>query len=239
MLGACNALTGVSDFSVCDTCGEDAGPALDAATLDAEARTDTAMPDVERADADADVEAGDPDADTDAGPLIGCQGAVACSRVVFVTSQSYAGNLGGVAGADAKCQALANASSAVRVKGRTFLAWVSTSATSPSARFARGTMPYVGADGSLIASNWTDLTNGNISAGISRDETGALSTVGGAWTGTTSAGATYAGSACTDWTSSAFGTKGISGNVGGNGNGWSSATNDDCTVRNALYCFEK
>src|SRR6185369_16979862 len=52
------------------------------------------------------------------------------ARVVFLSSATYNGNMGGYAGADAKCQALAAAVPALAPK--TFAAWISTSASSPS-----------------------------------------------------------------------------------------------------------
>src|SRR5687767_9183566 len=54
--------------------------------------------------------------DADAGA---CDGA-SCLRYVFVTSQRYDGNLGGLVGADAKCQSAANAGSLQVLRGRTF-----------------------------------------------------------------------------------------------------------------------
>ena len=44
-------------------------------------------------------------------------------RIVFVTSEIYLGNLGGIAGAHSKCQALANAAG---ISG-TFRPWLSSS----------------------------------------------------------------------------------------------------------------
>jgi hypothetical protein len=48
---------------------------------------------------------------------------LARTRVVFITSAIYSGNLGGLAGADAKCQARADASTGV-AKGKVFKAWL-------------------------------------------------------------------------------------------------------------------
>jgi hypothetical protein len=178
------------------------------------------------------------DAETDAPAPLDCEGSPECERVVFVTSLTYTGNLGGLAGADAKCQALADASPLPRVKGRTFLAWVSTTATSPDARFTHGIKPYIASNEELIASSWSDLTDGSLTSGIERDESG-IKRSEGAWTGTKSGGATYSGAACGNWTIASFAAGGERGNVGGSGGGWSSGQTDPCALQNHLYCFEK
>jgi hypothetical protein len=174
------------------------------------------------------------DASDGGGP--GCNGALDCERVVFVTKGTYVGAaVGGLAGADAKCQAAAATSTVARIKGHTFRAWLGTAAAPASARLAHGTKPYVLANGTTVAKNWTDLTDGGLNAGISRDETNAT-TDGGAWTGTNTNG-TASASTCGAWdTAQALGQRG---NVGGSGDGWTDATNADCTESFHLYCFEE
>jgi hypothetical protein len=236
-LSACNALTGASDLSTCTTCDE--VPGVDAA-IRADAKVpeasvlDGALRDVREAAAPADTGTA-ADAGAEAGN--GCQGAAACPRIVFVTSATYQGNLGGIAGADAKCQAAADASLIVGVKARTFRAWVSTSASSVSTRLTHGTQAYLRVDEIVVASDWTDLTNGTIQAPIHVDEQGDQQN-SGAGTATDSAGADFTGSACGDFTSSLIGTKGTRGNVGGSGGGWSSGGDDDCSTPDHLYCVE-
>jgi hypothetical protein len=87
---------------------------------------------------------------------------------VFITSTAYSGDLreggtgSGIGGADAKCQARAQA---VGLTG-TYKAWLSgsTAASSPSQRFTNtaNTGPYVlpDADATVIAVNWAELTSG-------------------------------------------------------------------------------
>lgn len=240
-VAACNSLSGVDDLQPCTFCELDGAPSLDAAgAVEAQPRDggpplpdarDSSMPTTDAAVGDATLEA-------EAAAPLGCQGAIACQRVVFVTSVEYTGDLGGVAGADAKCQARADASTVAGIHGRTFLAWVSTLATSPSTRMTHGTMPYVLGDGRAIASNWGDLTDGSLINGIDLDELG-LRRADSAWTATNSIGASYTGQSCQDWTSSKPGDKAPSGNVGGNGGGWSASGDDSCDITDALYCFEK
>ncbi len=86
---------------------------------------------------------------------------------VFVTSKAYDGALGGLSGADAKCQALADAA----MLGGTFKAWLSTEAESPSLRFTKQG-PWTLVDGTLLADDWAQLTSGTLKNAISRDEQG-------------------------------------------------------------------
>ncbi|MBA3549878.1 MAG: DUF4215 domain-containing protein [Nannocystis sp.] len=87
--------------------------------------------------------------------LDGCESdcTITPPRIVFVTSQVYNGNLGGLAGADAKCQALA---AAAKLPG-TYKAWLSDSNGSPSTRMTKVAAPYVRTDGVMVAGSWSDL----------------------------------------------------------------------------------
>ncbi len=88
---------------------------------------------------------------------------------VFLSSSTFQGNLGGLSGADAKCQALA---SAAGLPG-TYRAWLSDATSAPSSRFVRSTGPYRLVDGTTIALNWADLTDGSpLLATITMTETG-------------------------------------------------------------------
>ena len=89
-------------------------------------------------------------------------------RRVFLTSQKYAGNLGNIQGADAKCSSLANAANL----GGTWLAWISSSAGNPDQRFNKSAVPYLLTNGVVIAQNWSDLTDGSLQASINVDESG-------------------------------------------------------------------
>ena len=243
-VGACNALTGVSDLTPCASCELDGAPSFDAvADTGLVNRDGSTAPDARdgaiAADATLVDVATDAVADTGVDAAIGCQGAIDCERVVFVTSLDYSGALGGVTGADAKCQGLANASTVARIKGRTFLAWVSTMASPVSARFTHGSMAYVLGNGTVVASSWNDLVKGSLSNGIDLDELNAVRNNSVAWTATTSSNASFAGQSCNDWTVGTAGPKGVYGNVGGTGGGWSSNGVNDCGNANALYCFEK
>jgi hypothetical protein len=75
------------------------------------------------------------------------------SKTVFITSQMFDGALGGLEGADDKCN---QAAAAAGLSG-TFKAWLSNSSTGPADRFVRAELPYVRTDGVRIADHWTDL----------------------------------------------------------------------------------
>ena len=98
-----------------------------------------------------------------------CQPSVS-GKIVFVGSQKHTGNFGGIPGADSYCQNLA---SAAGLSG-TFRAWLSagTYASSPASRFNKSTIPYVLVDGTVIANNWADLTDGSIQHPINVNENG-------------------------------------------------------------------
>ena len=88
---------------------------------------------------------------------------------VFVTSTTHDGNLGGLAGADAICQARA---AAAGLPG-TYLAWLSDGSASPATRFlTQSAGPYRLVNGTTIADDWADLTSGDLDAPINITETG-------------------------------------------------------------------
>jgi len=181
----------------------------------------------------------DPSPPTDAGVDAagpGCNGLADCERIVFVTRGTFiAGAIGGIAGADAKCQAAADTSTVPRIKGRIFRAWISAGGVTPATRFPQGVKPYILANNTIVANNWADLTDGNLRNGINRDELG-QGVDNFAWTGTQTNG-TEGGMTCTGWASTTGG--GLRGNVGGDGNGWTESQNAACTAANHLYCFEQ
>ena len=87
---------------------------------------------------------------------------------VFVTSQSHNGDFGGLTGADAFCQNLALTAG---LSG-TYKAWLSDTTGSPATRFAPASVPYRLIDGTTIANDWNDLTDGTIQTPINLDEYG-------------------------------------------------------------------
>jgi hypothetical protein len=92
------------------------------------------------------------------------------TKIVFVSSQTYTGNLGGLSGADANCQTLA---AAAGLSG-TFKAWLSDGSVNAATRLAHSTVPYTLPDGTLVAKDWSQLTSGALVSYIEETETGGL-----------------------------------------------------------------
>jgi hypothetical protein len=97
----------------------------------------------------------------------GCETACeAGPKFVFVSSQLYTGNLGGLEGAAAKCQALAEAA---ELPG-TYRAWLSDNTGSPLTWMTKSTEPYVLPDGTKVADGWHDLIDSMLDTGINMTE---------------------------------------------------------------------
>lgn len=88
--------------------------------------------------------------------------------IMFVTSTSTDGGLGGLRGADQLCGERARAAGLAG----TFQAWLCDGTNSPATRSMRADVPYVRTDGAVIARNWTDLTDGSILHPINVTELG-------------------------------------------------------------------
>ncbi len=157
---------------------------------------------------------------------------------VFVTSSAYNGNLGGLAGADAKCQARADAAKL----GGVWKAWLSDSTTLAQKRLTHSNVPYLRLDGSIIANNWIDLTGGTLQNKIVLDEAGKDRTnyVAAAWTGTDVSGNNGYNN-CLNWTNNLFLFKGQAGEINAVTAYWTRGVNPDysCSSNAALYCFEQ
>jgi len=150
----------------------------------------------------------------------------------FVTSTATQGNMGGLAGADARCQALANAANLPGV----YKAWLSDSQASPLTRFTHSTLPYIRVDGSQIAADWASLIGSSHSGGISSDEFGTYLSTISIWTGTNDNGS--AASTCNNWTSN---DSMLNGTFGGStySSAWSNTGTHPCDFGTNMYCFEQ
>jgi hypothetical protein len=126
----------------------------------------------------------------------------------FITSQSPGdgGNLGGLAGADAHCQKLAEGAG---ISGKTWTAYLSTG--SENARDRIGNGPWHNAKGELIAASLDELHSGGnqISKQTALTEKGEMVKGRGdkpnmhdILTGSTPEGTVASGQTCSDWISS-------------------------------------
>jgi hypothetical protein len=156
-------------------------------------------------------------------------------NVMFVTSQTFMGDFGGIDGADAKCQEAASATGL----GGTFIAFLSTNSVPAKDRLKRpGTSEVSGGvvrlDGLTIARSVDDLTtNHKIAYPVLYDEhhTERLVTP---WTGSDDH-ATGPFLTCMDWTATL-----VIGNIGHSGGGgpiWAYSVRA-CSMPEPLYCIE-
>jgi len=170
-----------------------------------------------------------------------CTGMLA-ERRVFVTTQSFGTNLGGVAGADTRCQEAADA----QVLGGRWRAWISDrNGNSPSQNLTPGAGPYRLLTGTVIANNWADLTDGTLAHGIDvyEDSTVAVGTQN-VFTGTNTDGTalTSGGDLCLDWTVAGAGPStryGVNGVTDSTGAYWSFRGTHWCDQQYHLFCFEE
>ena len=130
------------------------------------------------------------------------------TMLIFVSSERYNGDLGGIEGADAKCQALAKAA---KISG-TFKAFLSTSQALPGERIIQSPGRYVLRNKVAIANNFSQLASGVLLAPIDITEKydqvvehpvkDALDLDYLIWTGHLAAGQNPPDYTCNDWTSS-------------------------------------
>jgi hypothetical protein len=150
------------------------------------------------------------------------------ARRVFL-ADTTTGNIGGIAGADASCAARA---AQLGLTG-TFRAWISDATTSPSTRFLQDQVAYARLDGTRIADNWADLTDGTLDAPIVPVVTTSV------WTGTEFDGEGVSGT-CNNWTSNNGSVVGRRGVASQTNSQWSATATDlPCSFAHALYCFEQ
>jgi hypothetical protein len=197
----------------------------DGAASDAPQGTDSAG-----GDAANDVSTGDAG---DAGATDASDAAVVQPNVVFVTSQTFNGNLGGIAGADAKCQAAAQAAS---LKG-TFIAYVATSSASAASRVAsaRG---WVRTDGQPVADLPAQLAAGHLWYPIALDENGKMVTGRQVETGANKDGSYYTNGSCKDWTSASNADMATAGDAYAGSAEFQTIYGPQCDVVSHLYCLQ-
>jgi len=154
------------------------------------------------------------------------------SKRVFATSTTFQGHLGGLAGADAECQARAVAAGL----GGIWRAWLSSSSTDAKDRIPDAT--YKRLDSAVIATNKVGLTDGSTDYPIDRDENNSQ-IIGepSVWTGTTTQGVKKSNT-CSDWMSA--GGQGDIGSLQDTNGLWTEAGSVTCGfIYRHLYCFEQ
>ena len=161
-------------------------------------------------------------------------------RRVFVTSGAWSGALGGIAGADQKCQDAANAVNTMA--GRTYKAWLAADGYSPRDSFTKDGK-FVRLDGVQVAGSFDRLFDPlliQLDAPIALDEHGIRLPDGEfAWASTQFDGSAYADYDCAEWTDGSASISGIRGMVSASSYAWSMWENYDCDKPQHLYCFEQ
>jgi hypothetical protein len=160
-------------------------------------------------------------------------------KLVFATPSTYPGNLGGVAGANAICQAAANAGG---LPG-TYKAWLSDdNGNSPSTTFTQSTVGYVLPNGNQVAPNWSTLILGTLTNQINVTPEGNAATYGAVWSYSLTNGTPYGGGAasnCSEWTSSSSAYTGTTQEI--SASGWTFYGRDGCqpVAYQGLACFQQ
>lgn len=158
------------------------------------------------------------------------------AHLVFVTSSTYNGNLGGLSGADAKCQAQADAGGL----GGSWRAILSDGSISAKDRLLIGG-PIYDMHGLLVAKNAEDLWDGALSQSIHVPENWG-STVSVRFSGTQANGSS-SGQHCNNWTSSsALTSVSIARNgpyVGAQNQEWIEWSTTNCTADAAIMCISE
>lgn len=166
--------------------------------------------------------------------------AYAGPKRVFVSSTAWSGAMGGISGADQKCQSLADAEEL----GGSWIAWMSSTSADAIDRLTDDG-PWELVTGQLVFATKAAIVDPltGPAAGIGRDETGAFlePTEEYAWTGTGATGVHAPGATtnCMAWTATA-GEAGIAGAIGSTEpDDWTSVGQTPCGDFNHLICFEQ
>ena len=169
--------------------------------------------------------------------LLPCPTFCNCSRKVFVSSVMYNGDLDQLSGADAKCQALANAAGL----GGNYMAWIQGAFGSPFSRFTHSVYPYILVNGAVVANNFNDLESGNLLRPIDLDEAGQSPDprVSYVWTGEGQQGISGSNSTCGQWTLNAAGATGRVGRWDSSDIHWTNDLDLECNQQAHLYCFQQ
>ena len=124
-------------------------------------------------------------------------------RIMFITSQAWDGDHGGVSGGDLRCRVLAL--EADLANATSFRAWLSDDVSSPATRFTQwdqGDAPLILIGGRVIADDFDELIALGPRTGIARTELGDPIFNKVVWTNTTAFGEVFSTTHhCAGWTS--------------------------------------
>jgi hypothetical protein len=159
-------------------------------------------------------------------------GGAAAGKHIFLTSISYNGNLGGLAGADSKCSTVA---AGANLPG-SWKAWLSDSSTSAIDRID-DVGPWFLVNGTKAFNNKANLASTPLEA-VNVTEQG-HAVFGAVWTGTNSSGV-KGNYNCRDWSSAGIDDYGGIGEVDAKTE-WTqrAPAEDECNNSAPLYCIEQ
>jgi len=152
------------------------------------------------------------------------------NKLIFVTNGLWNGDLGGLAGADAKC----NSEAKSRGFNGTYQALLGSSAGRPETRSIHYPIPYLSETGGYLNSDFHDLFSSGPDNSINNDP------FKNAWTGLNSNG-TLTGQDCNGWTDSSVSATGTKGKVDAINQTWLNDTEAPyvCNGIFSLYCIEQ
>jgi hypothetical protein len=160
---------------------------------------------------------------------------------VFVTSGTYQGNLGGVAGADATCTSLANTAGYIG----SFKALLSTTTVDVKDRISINAIVYNTLD-QKVADNEADFWDNSLDLRIDRDQNGTQRSNSYVWSGSNSNGTRHVDTVwddmCTNWTTNSGSRDALFGwSSGQNGDDWLGWDNVDleCNQSMRIYCISQ
>ena len=163
-------------------------------------------------------------------------------RTIFVTAETFDGNLGARDGGDTTCQAIATDAG---LPG-TYRVWLSDMSSNAADVLASDAGPLRLRNGTVVAASVDELAQKGPAVPVAVDERGR--TVGGgdcsdgglvAWTGTSADGGKATKVDCGRWSSSAGVAQGVGGLVAQGGPAWTGACVRSCDTTAALYCIQQ
>ncbi len=158
---------------------------------------------------------------------------------IFATAATYDGSIagGGVAEADAVCQAAgeAVASLPVHKEEARWKAILSTSAIAAATRIVVN--GAIEANATLVASTRALFWGGVLADSVFQTEAGAAAPTR-AWTGTNADGSTAADN-CSDWSSASALDEGVQGDTNATNDSWLSLNTDACNIDKSIYCISQ
>ena len=150
------------------------------------------------------------------------------SKLLFVTGGTWTGNLGGLSGADAKC----NAEAVARVYTGQYQALLGSAQGRPHTRSKQYSLDYLSSADDVLRRGFLELFTSGPDYAIVEDR----STT---WTGLNARG-DLAGQDCAAWTSASFEQTGQAGYAEQRGPGeWISGEAFSCNTHLRLYCIEQ